>query len=61
MIDTIVSEPLGGAQNDYDEAAQLLAESIELELAEIEDEPGAALRRERRAKFRAMGVFAPVG
>ncbi len=26
VIDTIVSEPPGGAQNDYDEAAQLLAD-----------------------------------
>jgi acetyl-CoA carboxylase carboxyl transferase subunit alpha len=58
VIDAIVPEPLGGAQNDYDEAAQLLADSIEHELAEIEDEPGSALRRQRRAKFRAMGVFA---
>jgi acetyl-CoA carboxylase carboxyl transferase subunit alpha len=60
VIDAIVPEPAGGAQNDHDEAAQLLAESIEIELSEIEDEPGTALRRERRAKFRAMGVFAPV-
>jgi len=60
VIDAIVPEPPGGAQNDYDEAARLLAESIEQELAEIEDEPGTALRRQRRAKFRAMGVFAPV-
>src|SRR2546423_987794 len=60
VIDAIVPEPLGGAQNDYDEAAQLLAESIEQELSEIEDEPGTALRRQRRAKFRALGVFAPV-
>ena len=58
VIDAIVPEPLGGAQEDYDEAAQLLAESIEQELTEIEDEPGSALRRQRRAKFRAMGVFA---
>jgi acetyl-CoA carboxylase carboxyl transferase subunit alpha len=58
VIDAIVPEPLGGAQNDYDEAAQLLADSIEHELNEIEDEPGTALRRQRRAKFRAMGVFA---
>jgi acetyl-CoA carboxylase carboxyl transferase subunit alpha len=58
VIDAIVPEPLGGAQNDYDEAAQLLADSIEHELTEIEDEPGSALRRQRRAKFRAMGVFA---
>ena len=60
VIDAIVPEPAGGAQNDHDEAAQLLAESVEQELSEIEDEPGTALRRERRAKFRAMGVFAPV-
>jgi acetyl-CoA carboxylase carboxyl transferase subunit alpha len=58
VIDAIVPEPLGGAQNDYDEAAKLLADSIEHELAEIEDESGSALRRRRRAKFRAMGVFA---
>jgi len=58
VIDAIVPEPPGGAQNDFDDAAQLLAESIEQELSEIEDEPGTALRRQRRAKFRAMGVFA---
>src|SRR5438132_2211708 len=58
VIDAIVPEPFGGAQNDYDEAAQLLAESIEQELSEIEDESGSALRRRRRGKFRAMGVFA---
>src|SRR5262249_27684342 len=39
VIDTIVPEPPGGAQNDHDEAATLLAESIEQELSEIEDEP----------------------
>jgi acetyl-CoA carboxylase carboxyl transferase subunit alpha len=60
VIDTIVPEPAGGAQNDYDEAAQLLAEYLEQELSELEDEPGTALRRQRRAKFRAMGIFAPV-
>jgi acetyl-CoA carboxylase carboxyl transferase subunit alpha len=60
VIDTIVPEPPGGAQNDYDEAAQLLAEYLEQELSELEDEPGTALRRQRRAKFRAMGIFAPV-
>jgi acetyl-CoA carboxylase carboxyl transferase subunit alpha len=58
VVDAIVREPSGGAQNDYDEAARLLAASIEEELSEIEGEPGTALRRERRAKFRAMGVFA---
>jgi len=60
VIDAIVPEPPGGAQNDFDEAAQFLADSIEQELSEIEDEPGTALRRQRRAKFRALGVFEPV-
>jgi acetyl-CoA carboxylase carboxyl transferase subunit alpha len=60
VVDGIVFEPPGGAQNDYDEAARLLAEAVEQELSEIEDEPGTALRRQRRAKFRSMGVFAPV-
>src|SRR5207248_2041002 len=60
VIDAIVPEPPGGAQNDFDEAAQFLADSIEQELSEIEDESGNALRRQRRAKFRALGVFAPV-
>jgi acetyl-CoA carboxylase carboxyl transferase subunit alpha len=58
VVDAIVKEPPGGAQNDYEEAARLLSAAIEEELSEIEDEPGGALRRERRAKFRAMGVFA---
>jgi acetyl-CoA carboxylase carboxyl transferase subunit alpha len=58
VVDAIVPEPIGGAQNDYDAAAEMLAEYIELELAEIEHETGSALRRERRAKFRGMGVYA---
>jgi len=58
VIDAIVPEPPGGAQNDYDEAARLLGESLEEALAELGPEPGPALRRERRAKFRAMGVYA---
>ncbi|HST25558.1 MAG TPA: acetyl-CoA carboxylase carboxyltransferase subunit alpha [Gaiellaceae bacterium] len=58
VVDAIVKEPAGGAQNDYDQAARLLADAVETELSEIEDEPGTALRRERRAKFRQMGVFA---
>jgi len=38
-----------GAQNDYDEAAQLLAGEHRGGAVEIEDEPGSRLRRQRRA------------
>ncbi len=58
VIDGIVPEPSGGAQEDYDEAARLLGSSIHDALGELTGVPGAELRRERRRKFRQMGVFA---
>ncbi len=57
VIDAIVSEPPGGAQTDHDQAARLLAEGIGDALAEIAHLSGQELRRSRRGKFRAMGVF----
>jgi acetyl-CoA carboxylase carboxyl transferase subunit alpha len=57
VIDGIVSEPEGGAQADHDEAARLLRAVLLENLAELVGQPAAELRRRRRAKFRAMGVF----
>jgi acetyl-CoA carboxylase carboxyl transferase subunit alpha len=58
VIDGIVPEPEGGAQNDHDEAARLLKEALVENLEELVDVPGDELRRRRRAKFRSLGVFA---
>jgi acetyl-CoA carboxylase carboxyl transferase subunit alpha len=58
VIDGIVAEPEGGAHLDPDEAARLLKGAVLEALAEVQGLPGAELRRRRRAKFRAMGVFA---
>jgi acetyl-CoA carboxylase carboxyl transferase subunit alpha len=58
VIDAVVPEPAGGAQEDYDEAARLLSESLEHALLDVEDMPPDTLRRRRRAKYRAMGVYA---
>jgi acetyl-CoA carboxylase carboxyl transferase subunit alpha len=58
VIDAIVPEPPGGAHTDYDEAARLLADGLAEALGEIDGLPSGVLRRERRAKFRSMGVFA---
>ena len=58
MIDAIVPEPDGGAQNDHDEAAALLKAALVGALDELEDLSVEELRRGRRAKFRTMGVFA---
>jgi len=58
VIDGIVPEPEGGAQEDHDEAARLLGASVQEALDELTGIPGEELRRERRRKFRQMGVFA---
>src|SRR3989441_5589468 len=58
VIDGIVPEPAGGAQNDPDLAAQLLGEAVEGALAELDRILPDALKRARRAKFRSMGVLA---
>jgi acetyl-CoA carboxylase carboxyl transferase subunit alpha len=58
VIDGIVPEPEGGAQNDHDEAARLLGSALRDALGELDGLTPGELRRRRRAKFRAMGVFA---
>ena len=57
VIDGIVPEPEGGAHTDHDGAAALLREAVVSHLAELDGTRPDELRRARRAKFRAMGVF----
>jgi acetyl-CoA carboxylase carboxyl transferase subunit alpha len=57
VVDGIVTEPRGGAQEDPDEAASTLRKALIDSLAALEGTPPLELRRARRAKFRAMGVF----
>jgi acetyl-CoA carboxylase carboxyl transferase subunit alpha len=57
VVDGVVSEPPGGAQNDYDEAARLLAASITEALGELAASDPADRRLVRRAKFRSLGFF----
>jgi acetyl-CoA carboxylase carboxyl transferase subunit alpha len=58
VIDAIVPEPAGGAQLSHDEAARLLGDALREALEELDGTPGEELRRRRRARFRALGVFA---
>jgi acetyl-CoA carboxylase carboxyl transferase subunit alpha len=58
VVDGIVPEPAGGAQNDWKEAARLLKQSLLDALNDVTGSPGDELVRSRREKFRNMGVFA---
>src|SRR5919198_536539 len=58
VIDAVVPEPPGGAHTDPDEAARLLGESLRESLEALEGFAPDELRRRRRARFRALGVFA---
>ena len=58
VIDAIVEEPEGGAHSDPDESARLLGASVRDALDELERMSADDLKRRRRARFRALGVFA---
>ena len=58
VIDVVVAEPEGGAHTDHDEAARLLGEALREALDDLDGVPADELRRLRRRKFRALGVFA---
>jgi acetyl-CoA carboxylase carboxyl transferase subunit alpha len=57
VVDEIVPEPPGGAHTDPDEAARLLAESLRASLAEVEPLEEGERRRQRRRRFRSMGLY----
>ncbi|HET9460670.1 MAG TPA: acetyl-CoA carboxylase carboxyltransferase subunit alpha [Gaiellaceae bacterium] len=57
VVDAIVAEPEGGAHTDADAAAALLEEGILKALEEIESLDPVERRRQRRAKYRVMGVL----
>lgn len=58
IADGIVKEPFGGAQRDYDKAAEYLAAALAEQLDELKKLSPAKLRDQRYEKFRAIGEFA---
>ena len=57
VVDAIVPEPSGGAHADHDEAAKLLADSLQGALGDIGGGDAGERRRKRHRKFRSMGLF----
>ena len=55
VIDTVVSEPTGGAHRDPQAAIALTGEAIANALADLQGLDREAIRKQRREKFLAMG------
>lgn len=55
IIDSIISEPVGGAHRERQKAIQLVGDTIEKELMELLKLDGGVLKARRRAKFLEMG------
>jgi acetyl-CoA carboxylase carboxyl transferase subunit alpha len=58
VVDAIIPEPPGGAHADWGEAARLLGEGLREALGDVIDQDPDERRRLRRARFRALGMFA---
>ncbi|HEX3877245.1 MAG TPA: acetyl-CoA carboxylase carboxyltransferase subunit alpha [Bryobacteraceae bacterium] len=57
LIDGIVPEPAGGAQEDHDAAAEYLRKAVSEHLAQLRPLTGTQLIEQRYDKFRKMGNF----
>lgn len=57
LVDEIVSEPPDGAHTDWDEAARLLGDALERNLAALDGVDGENLRLARYQKFRTIGSY----
>ena len=57
LVDELVPEPPGGAQNDWDAAARLLDQSLQTNLAKLRAHPLDELLARRYEKFRKIAQF----
>ena len=57
ICDEIVSEPAGGAHEDWDAAAEALADALEQTLSGIEKLSVSTLHTQRWAKYEGIGAW----
>jgi len=57
LVDGVIPEPEGGAQNDYDTAADCLRDTVRQALADLKSMSPDQLVEDRYRKFRAMGNY----
>ncbi|MBM3331248.1 acetyl-CoA carboxylase carboxyltransferase subunit alpha [candidate division WOR-3 bacterium] len=59
IVDEVVPEPLGGAHQDWDEAARLLKNAVMANYGALAGQSGPELVAGRVARFGAIGAYAP--
>jgi len=57
IIDEIISEPINGAQNDYDKAADFIKKSLIKNLMELNKLTASEIKEQRYKKYRDIAVF----
>jgi acetyl-CoA carboxylase carboxyl transferase subunit alpha len=57
LCDDVIAEPPGGAHNDYDAAANALADALDKHLSELENKPMTELLEGRYSKFRNIAQY----
>lgn len=56
LIDEVIEEPVGGANQDFENTARLVEESILKHLRDLSDKAPKALVEERFEKYRSIGI-----
>lgn len=57
IVDEVIPEPTGGAHQDMDEAAKHVGAAVTRHLQELMSLSGDELRKQRAARFRALGAY----
>jgi len=57
VIDEVVREPVGGAHNDWDQSATLLADALDRHITELTSISPDALRHRRGEKYESIGTW----
>ncbi|MDD3776447.1 MAG: acetyl-CoA carboxylase carboxyltransferase subunit alpha [Actinomycetota bacterium] len=57
IIDKVIPEPWGGAQNNMPRTVRIVKKYLGLSLRELLDKKGSQLKKERAEKFESMGFF----
>ncbi len=61
VVDEVISEPFGGAHNDYEKAAATLSYALQKHLNDLRGLKGDALLEARYERYRHLGVYEEAG